>query len=545
MTKNRKSARRTINKASIAALAALAQLGGGSAEAAETNFYGDVSVALSWNTQDTLKKNKGASDTLPDTKGKLSMERYTAKLNVDSTVNEMFSWVGKLRLVKEADLGYLRNLENIRDPNAGITGADAGRYNDLSRWYSWSELRELYADIKPSDNIQLRVGKQQVVWGESDFFQAMDMVHGYDFTWRSFLEPANEDLRKPLFLLNLTVQVPDADGKAQAIFRPGALNRLDAVGNTFDIRGGRWANQPLKGIDFTTITPYNYRASGADARDNTWGLRWSGIAKEINYSVSYLKTFNPAPVISTAPTVPAGFDFGIPGYALGDPTGSTPYKSTYRGTVGEVIYPKIDLFGVTASGYSAAADAVFSAEVAYIRDYAYNYGQKSYWSMILGGPGYDGVKRKNVIRSMARMDKSLSFTQSLLGTEKPAFFSVQLFDTWIQDYKKSEDLVQLLGYGQRSKEHSTIMTFILDTSYANGTVNPNLVLGSDISYGGGFAVPSVTMQYGKNWRLKLEYDYFWNDGSRTKANDNVERNTSLFGYFANNNQFYAKLMYQF
>ncbi len=538
MTKKKDCTRRGARGLTALALAMTAAFCAQGARA-ETHFYGDLSAAYSWNTQDTLRHNKGFQETLPDTKGWLSMQRYTARLNVDSSVNEHFSWAGKVRLVEDASTDYLTALENIR--GVGIGGADSARHNDLSRLYSQSELRELYADIAFSSNVQLRLGKQQVVWGESDFFQAMDMVHGYDFMWRSFLEPANEELRKPLVLANLTVQVPDADGKLQMLLRPGELNQKDSVGNAYDIRGGRWANQPLKGVDFVSITPFNYKADGADSRDNTWGVRWSGILSEVNYSLSYLKTYNPSPVISMSRYVPAGM-IGNPDPI---PTGSTPFNEEFRGCCGEVIYPKIDLFGITASAYSNAVDAVFSAEVAYIRDFAYNYGQTSLWSQILGGPGYDGVKRKNVVRSMLRMDKTLGFTQSLLGTEKPAFFSVQLFDTWIRDFDRDDDLIQLVGFGQRSKEHSSLITTILDTSYSNGTINPALVLGYDLSYGGGFAVPSVTYQYGKNWRFKVEYDYFWDSGTRTAANDNVERDASLFGYFANNNQLYLKATYQF
>ncbi|WP_145840763.1 DUF1302 family protein [Denitratisoma sp. DHT3] len=528
MSKKRKSVRRTVGRMA-GVLATMAPLCVATAHAEDTKIYGDVSAAFSWNTQNTLKDNLAGSNR--DTKGKLSMARFTLKLNIDSTVNDNISWVGKFRLVKDASTDYLRTLEKL--------GADAAGHNDLSRLYSEGEIRELYMDIKPSSNVMLRLGKQQVVWGESDFFQAMDMVHGYNFMWRSFLEPANEDLRKPSVMANLTIQVPELDGKVQALFRPGALNKHDSIGNTFDIQGGRWANQPLKSVDFLAVTPYNYEVRGADARDNTWGLRWSGMASEINYSLSYLKTFNPVPVISMRNDI-----FSTPGTA--GLSGSTPFEGNQPiGLAGEVIYPKIDLFGLTASGYSAAADAVFSTEVAYIRDFAYNYGQTSFYSGALGGPGYDGVKRKDVIRSMFRMDKNLAFTQSLLGTEKPAFFSVQLFDTWIRDFNSKEDLVQLVGFGQRSKEHSSLLTVIFDTSYANGTINPGIVAGRDLSYGGGFIVPSIAFQFGKDWRLKLEYDHFFGGGERTFANNNIERNTSLFGYFANNNQFYAKVTYQF
>jgi hypothetical protein len=549
MSKQINVVRSTIGSVACTALVAAAPFCVGTANAAETKFYGDVSAAFSMNTQNTLKDNLGQNSN-PDTKNKLSMARYTLKLNADTYVNENLSFVTKMRFVHDSSLDYLKQLQ--KSNGQSVSGADAAGHSDLSRMYSDGDVRELYADIKPNENVMLRLGKQQVVWGESDFFQAMDMVHGSDFTWRSFLEPSNEDLRKPSVMANLTVQIPELSGKVQALFRPGALNRLNSIGNLYDIQGGRWANQPLKGVDFLTITPYNYKQDGADSRDNTWGLRWSGMASEINYSLSYLKTFNPNPVISMRSNI-APF-FGAPGVI---PSGATSFEGTTPvGLAGEVIYPKVDIFGLTASGYSAVADAVFSAEAAYIRDYAYNYGQQSWFSgapvgpggavvPILGGPGYDGIKRKNVVRSMIRMDKSLPITQSILGTEKPAFFSVQLFDTWITNFKESEDLVQLVGFGQRSKEHSTLLTVILDTSYANGTINPAFVAGSDLSYSGGFAVPSVSFQYGKSWRLKLEYDYFWSSGKRTAANNNIERDGSLFGYFANNNQAYAKITYQF
>jgi hypothetical protein len=543
MNNQKTRVRRTIGCVSCA-IAAAAPLCIGTAHAAETNFYGDVSAAFSWNTQNTLKDNYVNA---PDTKNKMSMERYTLRLNADTTVNENLSFVTKVRFVEDAHIGYLKDLERLRNPGIGVGGADITGHNNLSRYYSGGELRELYADIKPTDNLMIRLGKQQVVWGESDFFQAMDLVQGYDFTWRSFLE-SPEDLRKPSVMANITLQFPEVDGKLQALFRPGSLNRRDSIGNTLDFIGGRWSVNPYKGIDFRSTLPYNYTQNGADERDNTGGLRWSGTAKEINYSLSYLKTYNQAPVFNmssnAAPflTAVGALPPGVPFV----PSGATPMNGTTpAGLVGEIIYPKIDLFGLTLSSYSPAADAVFSAEAAYIRDYAFNYGDSStnVWQQVYGGAGFAGIIRKNVVRSMLRMDKTLPVTQTLLGTEKPAFFSLQLFDTWIQDYKASDNIVNFTSFGQKQKEHSSILTMILDTSYMNGVVNPSLVAGTDLSYGGGFLVPGVNLQYGKNWRLKLEYDYFWHRNIKTLANQKTD--TALFGYFANNNQFYAKLTYQF
>jgi len=518
----RKIALRASGAASVVAL--FAALGSTPVQAAETKFYGDVSAALSLNMKDI-------PETTDDDKYKISMFRTTAHLNMDSNLTDTLSFVGKVRLVRDFPNSYLTDLER--------KGADAAGERNLAKIYTDSTLREAYFDWKPTDRLQFRVGKQQVAWGESDFFQAMDLVHGMDFTWRSFLEPANEELRKPLFLINATWLVPELDGKLQVLLRPGKANRKDAIGDTFDVFGGRWANQPNKGLDFRTITPYNYSHPGADAEDNTWGVRWSGIAQEINYSLSYLQSFKKnSPIISPAGDLTL---FGLPGV----PSGSQPFQGVRPiGLAGEIIYPKLDLFGLTASGYSAAVDAVFSVEAAYIRDFTFNYGYSSPLSLALG-PGFDGVKEKNVVKSMVRMDKNLAFVQSLLGAEKPAFFSVQLFDTWIQNYHNDEKLIQLVGFGQASKRHSSILTTILGLSYDNGQIAPELVAGWDATYGGGFLVPSVTFQYGKDWRLKVEYDHFWDNGNRTSANAATERDTALFGYFSHNDQLYMKLTYQF
>lgn len=502
------AAARTSAAALLAAMACVSAV-----QAADTKFYGDVSEAISMNMQDPI-------ETPQNDKHQVSMARTTARLNLDANLAENLGFVGKVRLVRDLPTNYLKNLQNL--------GADAAYSGNLAKVYSENTLREFYFDAKLGDRVQLRLGKQQVAWGETDFFQAMDLVHGYDFTWRSFLEPANEELRKPLVMANAAFLVPEADGKLQVLIRPGRMNRRDAVGNTFDVFGGRWANQPNKGFDFRTVTPYNYEHSGGNSDDTTWGMRWSGIAHEINYSLSYLKSYNPLPVIS-----PVNL---FPGSNMAPFQGVTP-----KGILGEIIYPKVDLVGVTASGYSAAADAVFSTEIAYIRDFAFNFG----YTNALGLPGFNGVKQKNVVKGMVRMDKNLSFTESALGTEKPAFFSVQLFDTWIQSFNGTENLVQLVGFGQASKEHSVILTGILGLSYRNGRVAPELVAGWDATYGGGFLVPSVTFQFGNNWRFKVEYDHFWNNGARTPANAATERNTALFGYFDHNDQLYAKLVYQF
>ena len=278
----------------------------------------------------------------------------------------------------------------------------------------------------------------------------------------------------------------------------------------------------------------------------TGGIRWSGLTKDINYSVSYLKTYWTSPMLNASSTLKL---FGLPQVSSGVTTlGATDTI----GAAGELIYPTIDVFGATASGYSEVADAVFSTEVAYIKDAPYQFitGAAGGPLSQVVAPGFDGIKQKNVLAWMLRMDKNIAATQQLLGTEKPMFFSVQLFDKWIMNYDSEEQLLNSVGSGQKTKEHSVLLTGIFDLSYDNGRVKPNLVVGADLSYGGGFVVPSVTMELSKNWRWKVEYDKFWNDDVR-KSSDCAPPNAascdsqSLFGYFHKRDQLYTSLTYLF
>ena len=95
--------------------------------------------------------------------------------------------------------------------------------------YDDQELRELFVQFDIGPYAHFRLGRQQVVWGETDFFRAMDIIHGYDLRWRLFLELENEELRKPLILANVSFDIPWIDGGVQFIYRPGWDSGADAV----------------------------------------------------------------------------------------------------------------------------------------------------------------------------------------------------------------------------------------------------------------------------------------------------------------------------
>ena len=526
------------------AVAAILAAAGHVVQAGEAgDFKGDgfLKQELSFNTmnwQDTPDYND---------RGKLSMARTTARMNLDWTPATDVSVVARLRLVGEPRTAFLKHLEKMGAYNYG----EADGRGDLMDLYNRNDIsdvvRELYVDFPVGERARLRLGKQQVVWGETDFFTANDLVHGFDYTWRSFLEPANEELRKANIIAKLNIDVPELDGGVEMFVRPG-WDRKSDIGTEFDVYGSRWSTQSTAGIDFRNIDPYNFRNREGDAREVTGGIRWTGLAGDINYSLSYLKTFWTSPMLNASSTLKL---FGLPGVPSG---AKTLGRSDSIGAAGELIYPTVDVFGATASGYSGWADAVFSTEVAFIKDAPYQFIRPGGGGPLSAAvaPGFDGIKKKDVLAWMLRMDKNIAGTQQWLGTEKPMFFSVQLFDKWVQDYDKDERLLNAVGAGQRTNQHSFLLTGIFDLSYDNGRIKPNLVVGADLSYGGGFVVPSVTFEPAKNWRWKVEYDKFWNDDVRQSKNCNGMLgkaascdSMSLFGYFHKRDQLYTSLTYLF
>ena len=113
----------------------------------------------------------------------------------------------------------------LDDLNDAITAGNAihGPATPRHNWMDdieGDQMREWYTTFRVGDRVRATLGKQQVVWGETDFFRAMDIIHGYDLRWRSFLETENEELRKPLIMANVEIDVPELNGSLQLFIAP-------------------------------------------------------------------------------------------------------------------------------------------------------------------------------------------------------------------------------------------------------------------------------------------------------------------------------------
>jgi hypothetical protein len=499
-------------------------------------------------------------ETPEDDKFDLTMARATLLIDTDIYTGPV-SWKIVSRFDREYKTDYMDSLQRI---TAGTgTAGEAGSSNNYMDQYNTNHLqeffREYYADFSLFDGkLNMRVGKQQLVWGESDFFQAMDLVHGFDYRWRLFFEN-NEDWRKPLFLVNFDLDLYDELGGSLNFFiRPG-LDRDDDVGSNYNIEGGRWIPHPYRGVDFTAFTDYNADHTDGSQDDPTFGFRWNSEIGSIGYSVAFLRTFNPTPMMNPAVSGSTAF-FGVDG------TQTHFSEVPENGVLGDWIYPHINVFGVSANGYAQMIDSTLSAEVAFIPNKPFNFGQ-----LASDLPGWGGIIEKDTLVTMFRIDKEFKLGK-YIGTNRPSLSSVQLFDTWILDHSDSDEIVEFASFGAQKREHTAYLTVFTLLNFKRDTINPMFVAGTDLSNGGGFGIAAVEFVFGDDWRVKLEADLWWNDGDKKNtASDNIgsgfnnqtsgqggtlaagtsnplgfrEGNASLFDWFADDNQIVLKVTRQF
>jgi hypothetical protein len=109
--------------------------------------------------------------------------------------------------------------------------------NDYEGHMSYSQndyLRELYVDTAFGENndVEVRVGKQQVVWGTADGMKLLDIINPTDY--REFAQNTMEDSRIPVWMIKADMPVGDS-GSMQFVVSQAEENKIAGLSN---IEGG-------------------------------------------------------------------------------------------------------------------------------------------------------------------------------------------------------------------------------------------------------------------------------------------------------------------
>ena len=164
---------------------------------------------------------------------------------------------------------------------------DAGDHVDF-------ELRELVLEMPlalPTGNAHLTVGKQQIVWGESDGLKLLDVVNPQDF--REFILDDFDESRIPLWALNL--EVPVGPLVAELVWLPDpSFHELPEPGSPFAFTSERLVGRAPPGLSIVTDEVDRPRRL---VRDSDLGMRIKGQLEGWDWSLSYLYHWDDRPLL--------------------------------------------------------------------------------------------------------------------------------------------------------------------------------------------------------------------------------------------------------
>lgn len=151
------------------------------------------------------------------------------------------------------------------------------------------ELAEAYTDHYLGWG-SMRLGKQQVVWGQADGLKVLDVINPQSL--REFNLPDFEDSRIPTSMVN--VEIPTGmDSSVQLLVIPDlTFNELADPGSTFEFTSPELVPAPAAGVPVTVER--TRRPAGGNLET---GVRWSAFVNGWDLSANYFYYFQDNPVI--------------------------------------------------------------------------------------------------------------------------------------------------------------------------------------------------------------------------------------------------------
>ena len=374
----------------------------------------------------------------------------------------------------------------------------------------WDWLRELYVDatllLDGDDEINFRLGKQQVIWGRTDLFRVLDIINPVDYS-RNNIYDELEDIRIPMWMLKTDFRFGPTgafdDLNAQIVwnfdkFRPNNLGQcgtpnviLDAgcfirgMKNLWD-NGGTVANfalfdpaDPSLGLLATNFGPQTIGIRNVNLPDwklsNTQlGFKVEGVYGDLGWSVNAM-TYR-----SQLPSLRAG-NVSVVNPFVGGPAQTWDHLIAF-----DVYFPRVNMVGGSVDYYSQSIDTVIRVETAYTQGEEFaNTIRKELYS------------ENDVFRFVVGADKNV-FIRSI--NENRAFLlSAQLFGQHILDHETQR--ATLGEIGMADWETNFIGTFLIKGWWMSDRLSPQLIMAHDFKAGATVVEPSIDWLVNDDWQI--------------------------------------------
>jgi hypothetical protein len=326
------------------------------------------------------------------------------------------------------------------------------------------DLWEFYFDFSRGPMF-LRVGRQNLSWGETDLFRMLDNINPLDMTFGGPFEDL-DDRRIPLWMLrgsyNFGTVGPIRSCSLEGFWVPGNWDTrvapLSPVGTPYS------PPAPELPVPQVVVTPSKVMSN------SRWGVRLIGIlANNYNFSVGHYKTYLDAPSLRLA----------VGGDTLPDVLGAHM----------EVSYPDVQITGGSFSFWQRQTDVVVRTEVAWFWDEPVFIPEINTPMVPLpipipgfpGLPANGSIPKKDHLKWLIGLDKNVWIRA--LNKTNTFLFSFQWFASWVQDYDERMRF-PAANYPDPNdfssiKEIEHTFTGMIATSYLSGMLMPQMAMGYD------------------------------------------------------------------
>ena len=392
-------------------------------------------------------------------------------------------------------------------------------------------LREFYLDgdigFDNGNVLNIRLGRQQVVWGRTDLFRVLDVINPVDYSRHNIYDEL-EDIRIPQWMLTAEYRMGAAAGFEDLNFsvvwnfdkfRPSNLGQggtpyqILAAGEFFRGMKNCWdygctvanfAGLPVEGTTGLAATDFAPGSIGIRQAnlpewklDNTQiGFKIEGVFKEIGFSLNYLSYLAQLPSLHGGSEGPA---------ALNNFTGEVqqwPYLIAF-----DIEFPRIHLFGGSLDIYSDSLKSVFRIEAAYTtgEEFANTLRPELY-------------SESDVFRYVIGWDRDTFIP--FLNDEKAFLISAQIFGQHILDHELEETAGSLAGAPGFGKagipdwKDNWIATFLLKGWWNQNRLSPQLLAAYDFRAQTAVVSPSVDWLINDNWRLVVAANFKFGAGAK-------------------------------
>ena len=335
------------------------------------------------------------------------------------------------------------------------------------------ELGEAYIQGSLFSNLDIKVGRQIVVWGKSDTIRVVDVLNPLDVREPGLVDI--EDLRLPVFMTKLD-------------FYHGPWN-LSAIA----VHEIRFNKTPARGSDFFPLDvpmPYERIPDGWD-KDLEFGLALKGIFSGWDLSFFYARYFDDNPHFEIVRQPIIRFPFGFPG----------PPVAVRRAVI-EMRHARLTMVGAAAN--VVRGNWLLKAEAAHLDGLIYTVSPTDSRARldVLVGVEYYGFKNTTLglelaDRHLLDYDWILSLASSLVE-EDDIQSAFRLTRTFLHDTLELTILVSAFGWTGENGAYERVSLKYDFTDHWSGTIGAVWYESGD------------KLQYsriGRNDRLFLELKY--------------------------------------